>query len=112
MATSKVLAQSFPSAATYTKIYTAPKGISTSCFSMIVCNQSIVSTSFRVAIRVSGAADSTKDKLYYDLPIEGNDSFEAALGDNKGITLASSDEIWVYATLGTLSFNLLGEENI
>ena len=105
--TIKVLGQSSPSAATLTTLYTVPALTSTVASSIVICNRSSTATSFRVAIRTSGAAISNEDYLYYDVPIAGNDTFIATIG----ITLATTDVVSVYATLATLSFNLFGTEN-
>jgi len=96
------LGQLYPSAATATLLYTSVG--ETVASSIVVCNQSAVATSFRVSIRIAGAADATKQYLYYDLPINGNDTFIATIG----MTLGAGDLVYVYATLGTLSFNLFG----
>jgi len=57
-------------------------------------------------VAVAGAALATKQYLYYDVAIGGNDTFMATIG----ITLATTDVVRVYATLATLSFNLFGIE--
>jgi len=103
----KVLGQSAPGAASLTTLYTVPASTSTVCSSIVVCNQSATPTSFRVAVRVAGAAIDPKHYLYYDVVIGANASFSATLG----ISLATTDVVSVYATLATLSFNLFGQEN-
>ena len=105
--TIKVLGQQNPTAASLTTLYTVPSSTSTVASSLVICNRSSVATSFRVAIRTSGATISDEDYLYYDVPIAGNDTFIATIG----ITLAATDVVSVYATLATLSFNLFGTEN-
>lgn len=105
--TVKVLGQSNPSATTLTTLYTVPAATSTVCSSLSVCNRSSTSTSFRVAIRPSGAAISNEHYLYYDVTIAGNDTFIATIG----ITLAATDVVSVYSTAATLSFHLYGQEN-
>lgn len=105
--TIKVLGQQNPTAASLTTLYTVPSSTSTVASSLVICNRSSVATSFRVAIRISGAAISNENYLYYDVPIAGNDTFIATIG----ITLAATDVVSVYATLATLSFNLFGTEN-
>jgi len=97
-----VLGQSFPAAATATLLYTADT--QTVVSSLVVCNQSAVPTTFRVSIRVSGVSDATKQYLYYDVPIDGNDTFVSTIG----ITLNATDLVYVYSTLSTVSFNLFG----
>lgn len=105
----KVLGQSYPTAATATKIYTVPASKDTVISSITVNNQSTTtSDTFTVAIRVAGAADSTKDKLYTTLTILPLDTFIATVG----LTLATTDEIWITSTNGTCSFQLFGQENL
>jgi hypothetical protein len=103
-ATHKVLGQSAPAATTETTLYTAPSQAVAS--SLVVCNRSATPTTFRVTVAVAGAATESKQYLYYDLLIGGNDSFAATLG----ITLAATDVIRVYAGAATLSFSLYGME--
>lgn len=104
--TYKNLAQSNPSAATLTDVYTVPASTSAVLSSISVCNRSSTATSFRISHAVAGAADDNKQYFYYDVAIAGNESFTV----EKGITLAATDKIRVYATLATLSFNFWGTE--
>jgi hypothetical protein len=69
-------------------------------------NRSATATSFRINIDPGGGGDSNEQYLYYDLPIDGNDTFVATVG----LTLATTDLVRVYATLATLSFNVMGVE--
>lgn len=102
----KVLGQIVPSAATLTTLYTVPASTVAVISSLTVCNQSSTPTSFRIAVRPAGAAIDPKHYIYYDVPINGNDTFVATIG----ISLATTDVVSVYATLATLSFNAYGEE--
>lgn len=103
--TLKVLAQSFPSATTLTNIYTVPALTSAAVSSITVCNTS-VATSFRISIAVAGAADASKQYLFFDTPIAATSTVTIVIG----ITLAASDVIRVYATLATCIFNVFGAE--
>lgn len=105
--TLKVLGQSKPSATTLTTLYTVPAATSTVATTISVCNQSATATSFRVSVAPAGAADTASQYLYYDVPINGNDTFMATIG----ISLATTDVVRVYNTLATLSFSLFGAEN-
>jgi hypothetical protein len=104
--TFKVLAQTNPGAASLTDSYTVPGATHAVISSVVVCNRSATATSFRVSVAVAGAGDDNKQYLYYDVAINGNDTFVATLG----ITLGAADVIRVYATLATLSFNIFGDE--
>ena len=103
----KVLGQSSPLAATLTTLYTVPASTDAVCSSIVICNRSAASTSFRVAVRLLGAAISDEHYLFYDVEIRGNDTFVATIG----MTLKATDVVSVYATNATLSFNLFGQEN-
>lgn len=102
----KVLGQSNPTAATSTTAYTVPASTEAVVSSIIVCNRSATATSFRINIDPAGGGDANEQYLYYDLPIPGNDTFIATVG----LTLATTDLVRVYATLATLSFNVMGSE--
>lgn len=104
--TLKVLAQTKPSATTLTDSYTVPALTSATISSIVVTNQSATATSFRISVAVAGLADTAKQYLYYDVPINGNDTFVFT----GGITLGAADVIRVYNTLATLSFNIFGIE--
>ncbi len=104
--TLKVLDQTVPSAATLTDGYTVPAATSAVASTITVVNRSAVATAFRISVAIAGAADTVAQYLYYDMPIDGNDSFAATIG----ITLAATDVVRVYATLATLSFSLFGTE--
>jgi hypothetical protein len=102
----KILGQSKPSAATQTTAYTVPASHQTVISSIIICNQSGTPTSFRINLDPNAGGDSTEQYIYYDLPIDGNDTFILTIG----VTLGSADLVRVYATLATLSFTVLGSE--
>lgn len=102
----RTLAQSAPGATSLTDIYTVPALTSTVLSSMIVCNRGITATTFRISIAVAGAADATKQYLYYDVPISKNNTFIATIG----VTLATTDVVRVYAGNANLSFTLVGVE--
>src|SRR5947207_436879 len=102
----KVLGQLNPSATTWTKLYGVPAATSAIVATLSVCNQAGSSGSFRLAIRVAGAADNAKQRLYHDTPIGANDSLMLTAG----IALAATDELWVYASSGSISFNAWGQE--
>ena len=102
----KILAQSTPTAASLTTLYTCPASTKTIVSSLVICNTSSTATSFRLSFSIDAAADALKQYLYYDEPIFGNHTFIATIG----ATLDASDLIRVYATLATLSFTAFGTE--
>jgi len=101
----KVLGQVNPAATTLTTLYTVPASTSAVCSTLTICNQG-VSTTFRVAIRVAGAAIDPKQYIVYDNFINGNDSIYLTIGT----TLATTDVVSVYAGTANVSFNLNGSE--
>jgi len=104
--TLKVLGQVAPAATTATDLYTVPGATSTVVSTLLVCNRGATSATFRVSVRVAGAADATKQYLYYDVAIAKNDTFTATLG----VSLAATDVITVYAGNANLSFSAFGQE--
>ena len=102
----KILGSVYPSAATLTELYVVPASKETVCSTLKICNQDAVATEVRVAVNIAGAAAATKAYIYYDLTIPGYETFSLT----EGITLATTDQIEVYALLGTVSFNLFGNE--
>lgn len=99
--------QSAPGAATLTTAATVPANKAWVCSTLIVCNRSATPTSFRFAISPNGAAISNEHYLFYDTPIQGNESLTFTVG----ATADETDLIRVYATLATLSFNVFVIEN-
>ncbi len=101
-----MLAQSNPSATTLTKVYTVPGATSTVGSCIAVCNQAGAGGTFRISIRVAGAADNAKQYIAYDNAIGANATVTFVIG----ITLAATDEVWVYASSATMSFGMFGSE--
>ena len=104
--TRKVLYQIVPGAASLTDSYVVPGSTQAIVSSIVISNNSATPTAFRISVAIAGAADNSKQYLYYDTPIAGNDTFVATIG----ITLGAADKIRVYATLATLAFNVFGVE--
>lgn len=100
-----VLAQNNPAAATSTDIYTVAAGKKAVVASIIVCNMGVAG-SFRISVAVAGLALAPKQYLYYDLPIDANDTFIATIG----LTLGPADVVRVYASHVNMAFNLSGVE--
>jgi hypothetical protein len=102
MDTIKVLAQIAPVAATLTPAYIASSPTTVS--SAVICNTSSSIEYIRISIQIAAASDSLQQYLYYDLPIQNNDTFIATCG----FTLAAGDVIAVQSAYGMLSFNFFG----
>jgi len=109
----KVLGQAVPAATTaagassnFTTLYT-PSGSAAAVISSItVCNQSTSTITYRVAVRVAGAADTPKQYIAYDVTLGSNSTDTLTLG----LTLANSDIISIAASSTSVSFNAYGSE--
>lgn len=102
----KVLGQLVPAASTLTALYTVPAATQTTCSTLVVCNQNATKVKFRVSVSVSGAGDATKQYLFYDVALLGNETRTFTLG----ITLGAADIVRVYSDTVLTSFNLFGVE--
>lgn len=99
--------QSAPGAATLTVAYTVPADTSTVISTIVVCNRSATPTSFRIAVSPDGASIADPHYLFYDTPIQGNETLMFTVG----LTMDETDVLRVYNTLNTLSFNFFPVEN-
>lgn len=102
----KVLGQLAPLATTETDLYTVPAATQAVCSALVVANRDAAPATFRVSVSVAGAATTTKDYLYYEISLNGRDTFMATIG----ITLAATDKVRVYASTANLSFTLFGSQ--
>ena len=103
--TYKVLGQSNPAANTDTTLYTVPSATSTVVSTINVASLGTSGT-FRIAIRVGGAAIANEDYLAFDVPLNANDSIAYTLG----ITLAATDVMTIRASNASFAFNAFGSE--
>jgi hypothetical protein len=101
----KVLGQLNPSASGLTTLYTVPSSTQAVCSTLSICNLSITTT-FRVAVRPTGAAIANQHYIVYDNYVNNNDSIMLSLG----LSLGASDVVSVYAASSGLSFSLFGSE--
>ena len=104
--TYKVLGQSNPSATTATTLYTVPAATQTIVSSITVCNQAATAGTYRIAIRVAGAALAATQYIAYDVSLPANASDTLTLG----LTLGATDVITVYASSANFSFAAFGSE--
>jgi hypothetical protein len=103
----RILGSSAPSAAALTTAYTVASATQSVISTITVANRSAVGTSFRIAIAAAGGAAGNGEYIAYDVPIGGN---QTIILNKLGITMDTTDEVQVYATLATLSFNIFGVE--
>ena len=104
MPTYKVLAQSAPSAASASTLYTASNATIVSTIN--VSNTGGAADTIRIAVRPAGATLANLHYLVYGLQVPSG-SFLTYTG---GITLANTDVITIYSTTGTSSFSAFGSE--
>ena len=102
----KVLGQLAPAATTLSTLYTVPSSTSAVCSTLAIANTSSNAVTVRVAVRPAGTAIDIKHYIAYDVFVPGNDSVFLTLG----ISLATTDVVSVYSSLGTASFSLFGSE--
>lgn len=102
----KVLGQSSPAATTATDLYTTPAGVSTVVSTLVVCNRSALVYTYRISVRVAGAAQSNKQYIVYDAVLPGLSSDYHTFG----MTLNEGDVVTVYCSSDQLSFSLFGIE--
>jgi len=102
----KVLGQSSPSATTLTTLYTVPSSTQAVCSSLTICNTASSATTYRVAIRPSGATVATQHYIAYDATLPANDTVTLTLG----IALTATDVVSVYAGATGVAFSAFGVE--
>jgi hypothetical protein len=102
----KVLGQSNPAATTATSLYTVPAATQAIVSTLTVTNQTATAGTYRIAVRVAGAALAAAQYLAYDVSLPGNATDTLTLG----VTLGATDVITVYASAATFSFNAFGSE--
>ena len=107
MAVYKILGQNNPAATTETTLYTVGSANGAVVSSIVVCNQSASTATYRIAIRP--AADSStaaKHWIVYGASVNANDSTILTIG----VTMAQNDKIQIYGSSTNLSFNAYGSE--
>ena len=102
----KVLAQSAPSAATATDVYTVPAATETVISTVIIANRAATTGSFRLSVRPNGGTQTNAMYCAYDVPVAANDSTTLTLG----ITVDAADVITVYCSSADMSINAFGAE--
>ena len=71
-----------------------------------VCNRSAAASLFRLSISLLGVPTTVKDYLYYDLPVNGNDTFAIELG----VTLNANDVMRVFCGSAYLALLVFGAQ--
>jgi len=104
MPTYKVLAQSAPSAAAATTLFTATSATIVS--TLQVANRGGAADTIRIAVRPAGATLADQHYIAFGVQVPSG-SFLTLQG---GLTLANTDVITVYSTTGTSSFSAFGSD--
>jgi len=105
--TLKVLGQAFPTSGNLVALYTVPAATQTTVSSFAACNHdSSVGASFRMSIAINGAVDTPSQYVYYDLPLDINDTFICTVG----FSLGAGDVVRVQSSSNNVSFSLYGVE--
>lgn len=107
METLKILGQLVPNPLTLSDLYTVPVSTMTSVSSLVICNQNPdLWVVFRISLAIGGAVNDPKQYIYYDLPLDPNDTFIATIG----VGLNTGDVVRVQSSGSNISFNLFGVE--
>lgn len=106
MATTKVLGQSYPTAATATTLYTASTASGTIVSTINIANTSSTADVIRIAIRPAGAALANQHYQAFGVSVPANGVFTWTVG----ATLANTDVVTIYSTNGTSAFSAFGQE--
>lgn len=104
--TYKVLGQANPAATTAATLYTVPSVTQTVVSTIAVCNQAATAATYRVAVRVAGAALTASQYVAYDVSLPANATDTLTLG----LTLGAADIITIYSSSATMSFSAFGSE--
>jgi hypothetical protein len=102
----KVLGQSNPAATTLATLYTVPASTQTVVSTLTICNTASSATTYRIAIRPSGATIATQHYIAFDAALPANDTVTLTLG----IALAATDVVSVYAGATSVAFSAFGVE--
>jgi hypothetical protein len=102
----KVHGQSNPAATTATSLYTVPAATQAIISTVVVTNQAATAGTYRIAVRVAGAALAANQYIAYDVSLPANASDTLTLG----LTLGAADVVTVYASSATFSFSAFGSE--
>lgn len=102
----KILGQQAPNAITEATLYTVTASHHAVISALIVTNRGSDQGTIRISIALAGAVTENKQYIAYDETIEANSSVPYA----KGITLAATDVVRIYASSADFTFSLFGVE--
>ena len=103
----KVLGQAAPADTNAATLYTVPSATQAIVSSIVVCNFTTASATFRVSVRPAGATAANQHRLAWDTTIGANDTITLTLG----VALAATDVITVRSgTADAIAFSAFGVE--
>lgn len=85
--------------------FTVPNNAKARIQGMTFCNRVTTVSSFRLSFSKLGAPTSTKDFIYYDLPMTGNNTFLSELQ----FSMDATDVLRVYSATGNVSMTVYGK---
>jgi hypothetical protein len=102
----KILGQAALPAAILTNVYTVPAGRSCTISTITVCNGNTTNNTFRISVAIAGAADTSRQYIYFEQLVEANSTFASTIG----ITLSAGDVVRAYSSNEGLCVNIFGVE--
>jgi hypothetical protein len=87
-------------------LYTVPTSTEAIISTIIVCNRSTNSASYRIMVRPNNETLTTKHYIAYDVAIPANDTTALTLG----IAMDAGDKLDVYSSNTNISFSAFGTE--
>jgi|TARA_R110001583_G_scaffold148048_5_gene300033 hypothetical protein len=105
--TLKVLGQAAPSDTNEATLYTVPENTVTTVSSIVACNLTGNTPTFRIAVRPEGATVANENYIYYDKAMTANNSVFTIIG----ITLSDNDVVSVRSSAADeIAFSIFGVE--
>jgi hypothetical protein len=103
----KILGQAAPADTSNADLYTVPASTQTIVSTISVTNDTATSATFRIYVRLNGAAAAAVNTLYFDTPLAGN----STLMITSGLSLNAGDIITVQSgTASAFTFQAFGSE--
>ena len=100
------LGQANPAASSPAGLYTVPAATQTIVSTVVVANLAASAATYRIAVRVAGAALANSQYIAYDVTVGANDSTALTLG----ITMGATDVLTVIPSSANLTFTAFGSE--
>ncbi len=104
----KVLGQEAPGATSEVDLYEVPSGAAAVISTITICNRGAPVAYFRISVSIGGVSTDDPDYIYFDVPLDPNDTFAATFG----VTLGEGDVVRAYSSTGNLTFQIFGEESV